>query len=126
MKKRIAEISIVNVVLCLLVVFIHVSSVPVTALDRASWQAAAVFVPWKLASFVVQGFLFLGGMRMYLSGGDRRDYRHYYRSRFQTIYLPYVLWNAVYFLYFVQTDYIEGGALRFLRYLVEGTLVAPF
>ncbi|MBR7033217.1 MAG: hypothetical protein IKI03_06270, partial [Clostridia bacterium] len=66
MKERKTELSVMNVFFSLLVIFIHTSAVPVTTLAKPSWQLVAVFTPWKLASFVVYGFLFIGGIRFAL------------------------------------------------------------
>ena len=53
MKKRRTELSCLNLLLCLLVIFIHASSEPVGRLLRDSWQYFVVMVPWRLAAFVV-------------------------------------------------------------------------
>ena len=61
-KKRLAELSYLNLLLCLLVIFIHVSAEPVSRLNRDSLQYLVVVVPWRLSAFVVQGFFFLSGV----------------------------------------------------------------
>ena len=70
-SARLRAVSYFNVLLCLLVVFIHVSSHPVSALDKKSLAYAAVFVPWRFASFAVPGFIFLAGLRTFLKPPDR-------------------------------------------------------
>ena len=57
MRNR--EISFVNVVLCLLVMWIHICSVAVTGPLGKNISFFGVYVPWRLSAFVVQGFIFL-------------------------------------------------------------------
>ena len=70
--QRKNELSSMNIVFCLLVIFIHVSSAPVTGLSKESWQYAVFFVPWRLSAFVVQGFIFLSGLKMFLKEDTKR------------------------------------------------------
>ena len=126
--KRKTELSVMNVFFCMLVIFIHVSSAPVTGLTRPSWQFAAVFTPWKLASFVVYGFFFLGGIRFALhppedgAGGMMK----YYLKRLLRIVIPYVLWVAAYVLW---SMIFAGEKVTFSLYfdrLIHGTAAAHF
>lgn len=77
------EISFLNTLFCVLVIFIHVVSAPVTDLEKGTAAWTAVFVPWRLSAFVVQGFIFLSGMKMFLNTGRKIDYKKYYLSRFK-------------------------------------------
>ena len=57
-KKR--ELDILNVFLCLLVIFIHVSSSAVTQANKQSALLFMLYTPWKLASVAVPDlFLYL-------------------------------------------------------------------
>lgn len=115
-----------NVFLCLLVVFIHVSSAPVTTYDKGSVQFAAVFIPWRFSSFVVQGFIFLSGLRLFLTKGGGVDYGRFYSGRLTKIVLPYVAWNVIYYLYFVLTGYFPFSLAELGLYVLRGDLVSPF
>ena len=64
--KRKNELSLLNIIFCLLVIFIHIASAPIAGLSKGSWQYGVFFVPWRLSSFVVQGFIFLSGLKMFL------------------------------------------------------------
>lgn len=65
-RKRIPEISFLNILLCVLVVFIHSSSEPVSSLDKSTLSWAICFIPWRLSAFAVQGFLLLSGVKLFL------------------------------------------------------------
>ena len=69
-KTRKTEISMLNILLCLMVVFIHVSSAPVSQLNKESFQYITVMVPWRLSAFVVQGFIFLSGLKFFIKGTE--------------------------------------------------------
>lgn len=70
-RERLAELDYFNAIACLLVMLIHVLSLGVTELDRGSWQAAAVYLPWRLAAFAVPAFLFCGAVKLGV-GAKRR------------------------------------------------------
>ena len=125
-RTRKDEISRLNVLLCLLVIFIHVSSGPVSVLDKDSWQFAAVFFPWKLSAFVVQGFIFLSGLKLFASNRDGFDYEKLYLSRLTKIIIPYLVWNIIYYAYFIRRGYFDFNLAALLKYIVTGTLVSPF
>ena len=67
MRNR--EISFVNVVLCLLVMWIHICSVAVTGLPKENISFFGVYVPWRLSAFVVQGFIFLSALKYFRKEG---------------------------------------------------------
>ncbi len=125
-RPRRAEISLCNILFCLLVVWIHVSSAPVSTLDPASWQYAVVFVPWKLAAFVVQGFLFLSAAKLFMRSAEEFSYRRFWRSRLWRIVIPYLCWVTVYYVYFVSRGYFPFKAGDLARYMLVGDLVAHF
>lgn len=115
-----------NVILCLLVIFIHVSSEPVSQLDKTSWQYAAVLIPWRLASFAVQGFLFLSGLKLMINHADGIDRKKYYLNRIKIIILPYLLWVTIYYFYFIKNGYFGFNIFDLLRYYAVGDLVSHF
>ena len=114
-----------SVLLCLLVVFIHVSADPVTRADRESWQFLAAFLPWRLAAFAAQGFIFLSALRLALSN-SRRSFLSYLGRRLRRVLVPYVIWNVIYYLYFMRRGYFGFEPERFGGYLLRGDLVSPF
>ena len=124
------ELDYMNGAGCLLVVLIHVLSIGVNSADRSSPFAAAVYLPWRLAACAVPMFLYTGAVKMARQFGDvpltSKVYFRYIRRRFTKIYLPYAVWNTVYYLYFLRIGYVRGGVREFASYLFIGNLSAQF
>lgn len=129
-QKTYAELDAFNAIACLLVILIHVLSVGITSLEKTSLQLAVIYLPWKLAAYVVPGFLFTGAVKMALGFDDRTltlsGYAKYVRRRIAKIYLPYVLWVGIYYLYFLRIGWVKPGIDVFLRYVFVGDLSSPF
>ncbi len=125
-KKNRAEIALMNVLFCLLVIFIHVSSNPITNGDRKSWQYFFVFAPWKLAAFVVQGFIFLSGVKLFLNPKPHLNYKKFYLGRIKRVVLPYLLWVVIYYLYFCSRNYFPFSVSDLFGYILRGDLVSHF
>lgn len=125
-KNRLPEISVMSVMLCLLVIFIHVSSAPITGFNKTGFRFAVVFIPWRLSAFVVQGFIFLSAVRLFLSHPEGLRYRSFYLGRLTRIILPYVVWNLIYYVFFVIKGYFPFSLTALLGYVVSGELVSPF
>ncbi len=107
------------------VIFIHVSGEAVTTLTRPSLPLFAMYVPWKLASFAVPGFIFAAGMKQMLSS-TRHGYFSYLGKRLLHVVLPYVIWNVVYYAYYVLNDYYEFSLGQLLRSILVGDMSAQF
>ena len=129
-RSRCEELNLFNAVACLLVVLIHVLSVGITELQRDTLQAAVVFFPWKLAAYVVPGFLFTGAVKMGLGFDDDRTtprmYLSYMVRRILKIWLPYAVWVGIYYLYFLRIGWVEAGFGVFADYVIYGNLSSPF
>ncbi len=123
--QRKNELSFLNIIFCLLVIFIHVSSAPVTELSKESWQYGVIFVPWRLSAFVVQGFIFLSGLKMFLKE-DKQGYKKYYTNKFSKIVLPYILAAILFYAYFLWRNYFGFSIKDILGYIVKGDLVSHF
>lgn len=122
---RKSEISLMNTVFCLLVIFIHICSEPVTKLASGSVAHILVFSAWKLSSFVVQGFILLAGLKQFLSQKSQ-PYAGYIRSRLQKIVLPYILAVFVYYLYFIYRKYFGFSLRDLFGYILSGEISAQF
>lgn len=120
------ELSILNVLFCLLVVLIHVLSHPVVNLDKMSWQYGLVFFVQRLSFVSVPGFFFLSGVKLTLPRSGHRTLRSYWLGRVKSILLPYLLAAAVYYLFFVVIGWYTFDAGFFLKETALGTLSAPF
>lgn len=124
------ELSYMNALACLAVILIHVLSLGITNLTPGTWQSTAVYLPWRLAAFVVPMFLYTGAVKMSMQFSDApltvRDYLRYCLRRVRKIYLPYVLWVVIYYLAFLVIHYVRGDLGEFLSYLLIGNLSSPF
>lgn len=126
MEKR-REIDRVNVTLCILVMLIHILSKAVSALDRRSLQFAAVFVPSRLSSFVVQGFIFLSAAKYFMKYCDGGfNYGSFLKSRIKTVVLPYVLWNVIYYLALIPLGYFIFNPAELAGYILKGNMISHF
>jgi len=126
MKERKLEISLMSVIACAMVVFIHCSSEPVTLLERPSAAYAFVFVPWRFSGMAVYAFVFLAGLRYFISGESERSAGKYYLSRLKRVILPYVFWAVLYYVYFSAHGYYSFDFPDMLRGILVGDISAQF
>ena len=124
---RRVELDYINAVACLLVILIHVLSYGIANADPTSWQAAAVYFPWRLAGFVVPVFLFTGAVKMALFFGSTEItvgvYLRYIWERIRNIYFPYVVWVVIYYLCFYAMGYVEGSFSELISGIFAGILL---
>lgn len=125
-RQRLEELSLLNVLFCLLVVFIHVLSQAVSSLDRLSWQYALVLIPQRLAFVSVPGFFFLSGLKLTLPREHPVPLGRYYLGRAKALLLPYLLAAAIYYLFFVAIGWYSFSPGQFLRETALGSLSAQF
>lgn len=125
-KKRLSELSFMNVIFTLMVIFVHIFGESVTGLDKSSLQYFTVFAPWKLFQFVVQGFVFLSGVKLFIKDKTLENVGGFYFGRLKRVVLPYVIWVVIYYAYFVAIRWINADTGEFFRYLVTGDISAQF
>lgn len=125
-RPRRAELSRLNILFCLMVVFIHTASHPVSALDKLSWQYALVLIPQRLAFVSVPGFFLLSGVKLTLPRAAQPTLGQYWLGRVNHLLLPYLLANGIYYLYFVFRHYFPFSLRDLAGYLVRGNLSAQF
>ncbi len=125
-KKRLNELSYMNLLFCVIVVFIHILSEPISKYDHTSFQYFAVAIPHRLSSFVVQGFLFLSGLKMYKFWKKPFKPVDFWFKKIKSIFAPYILWVAIFYCYFVSINYFPFKISDLLIYIINGKLVSPF
>ncbi len=125
-KKRLSELSFLNVIFTVMVIFVHIFSEPITSLDRSSIQYFTVFAPWKLFQFVVQGFVFLSGVKLFIGDKTRENIGGFYLGRLKRVVLPYVIWVIIYWAYFAVIGWINTDVGELFRYLLTGDISAQF
>ncbi len=127
MTKRKHELSLMNVILCMLVIFIHAASTAVTAADKTSVGYAILLPAWRLAACAVPGFIFLSAVKFAL-GAEKPgfSYGRYVLGRIKRVWVPYALTASVYFVYFVLLNYMEASAGEFFKLLLDGNMCGHF
>ena len=104
---RKTELSAASVLLMTLVVFIHSAAECVSGYDPESLVFLAAASAHRTASFAVQGFLFLAGLKLTLRMTDDFSYRRYARGRLLRIGLPYLIAFAAFFAVYTLTGRLE-------------------
>lgn len=125
MKKRKFEISYMNILLCLGVIAIHVLSEPINKLDRSTMPFICSFIPWRMLSCAVPGFIFLSGLKLSLK--PVTNWRSFYWRRFTSVIIAYLIWMPVYYFFSWKLGYYEAiGISDFFTKLIDGTSTAHF
>lgn len=122
-RKRRVEISVLNTLFCLIVIFIHIISYPVAAFSANTPEYNVVMIPWRLCSFVVQGFVMLSGVKLFLNKKENLSFGAYLKGRIKGVIVPYSVCFAVYYLcFFLVYDYtFDAGFI--LKKFITGDLV---
>ncbi|MBV1757143.1 MAG: acyltransferase [Dethiosulfatibacter sp.] len=127
MNQKKIQIDVYSLLLCVQVVFIHISSefIIYYPKDRAAYML--VFVIWKMFSFVVPAFIFISAFKIFANQNTLQlSYGTYIKNKFSRIYVPYLLWFFIYYIYFLSHGYFKIEFISLLRYLFLGNLVSHF
>ncbi len=126
-KKR-PELSLCTVIFCILVIFIHVSSEPVSTYRTDSALFVLTLSLHRLSSFVVQGFLFLSGLKLFLNfrTGGSFSYKKFFLSRLRRVVLPYLAAVVMFYAYYLVTGVYSFSLPNLLRHIFLGDLVSHF
>ncbi len=126
MTKRKTELSIASVIFMLLVIFIHVASECVSGYETSSIQFAVMCSLHRLSSFVVQGFIFLSGVKLFLSFREDFSLGRFYLSRLLRVVLPYVAVFSLFYAYLAMRGGITPSVKYYFNELFTGGLVGHF
>jgi len=117
MKK---ELSICNVWLCLVVMFIHIISYTVPELKNNAIGITMLSL-WSMSFFVVPGFIFLGGLKSCLK--KEFSYTEFLGRRFIRVVIPYAVWLNIYMYFFLYLDTSKSYSdMAFPEFLFKITL----
>ncbi len=122
-KERKPALSLLNVLFCLVVLFIHCISYPVSHYAPGCLAHAILVIFWRLSSFVVPGFILLSGVKLFLTGKDALPYPKYLRGRIKGVILPYAVAFCLYFLLFWAVGVYRPDLGFLLKTFVLGSLV---
>jgi len=113
-KQRRGELSMASVIFMMLVIFIHTASEGVSGYRVDSMQFVLLQSLHRLSSFVVQGFLFLSGLKLFLPSKKPFSYQKFYLSRLKRVLLPYLLVFSLIYVYSIFTNRISPSPRHFL------------
>lgn len=126
MTKRKTELTFFNVILCMLVVFIHLISQPISMLDIDSSLYIVYMSLWRMSTFVVQAFVFLSGVKTFFNGREEQ-YVFFLLKRLKGIVIPYIIAVLVYYMYFVFVlKYFPFNVKDCAGYIIRGDISAQF
>ena len=125
--KHKSELSAASLVLMTLVVFIHAAAECVNGYDPASFRFLPAASAHRAASFAVQGFLFLAGLKLTLRTSDGFSYSRYARGRLLRIGLPYLAAFAAFYAVYALTGRLaDPSPADFLTAFFTGGLTGHF
>lgn len=122
-KKRKDEISLLNVLFCLAVIFIHIISHAVSSFNPNTVSYNLAMFPWRVVSFVVQGFIMLSGIKLFLTKKDEIPLKKYLILRINSIIVPYTICFMVYYLFYVIVHNYPFNIAFILKQFFTGNLV---
>lgn len=126
-RKRLPELSWLNIAFCAAVVWIHALSYPAAHLAHGSWQFTLVYSIQQISFVAVYGFFFLSGLKLTLFQSSASSTTTLWAKRSKTLLLPYILAAAVYYGWFtIIRRYFPPSLFDFFGYLIRGDLSAPF
>ncbi len=149
--RRREELSICNVFYAILVILIHLLAEPVSQFDKGSVAYLVSSFLWRISSFVVQGYFFMSGTKLFLGGSPvskksppkHRDsaqkvsiftkiqvhlspWCRFYGSRLRRVVVPYVVIYCLFALYLTLTGAIEPTITNLVAGFFTGKLCGHF
>ncbi len=125
--KRFPELSLMNVALCFMVIFMHVTGFAVGAADKSSWQFLILMPFWRMTICAVPGFIFLSAVKFGISQEkDEFSYAKYLLSRVKRVLVPYIIAAAVYFAVFVLLGDAKFDIFTLLSRMLDGNMSYHF
>ncbi len=119
MKKN--EISVLNVLFCLMVIFIHVTAAPIMGHYTTENVSRILFFIHRMCGVAVHGFVFLSSVKLFLKDTSKIDYRKYIKTRFHKIYIPYLIFVTIYYLFEVTRGFYEFNIPQLCEFILFGS-----
>lgn len=121
------EIDYLNIFFCICVVGIHLLAPAITQVNKDTWQYIIIFIPWRLASFVVPGFILISAIKTFSKYKKNSIYfKKFLKNRVEKILIPYIIFVVIYYLYFIFKGDLIFDVGELIKYILTGTLVSPF
>jgi len=80
----------------------------------------------RLSTFVVQGFIFLSGLKLFLNFRESFNYGKFFVSRLKRVILPYFIVFLIFYIGSTFTKYITPSPTHFLSTFITGKLQSHF
>ncbi|MDR1706153.1 MAG: acyltransferase [Clostridiales bacterium] len=118
------EITVMSAILCLVVIYFHVLGEAVIGYQKDSIQFAISFYSQRLCAITVPCFTFISALKYFIRFGEGRDFKYgpFILGRAKRIYLPYLLWTAIHYAYFLYRQYFPFNIQDFLGYAALGSV----
>lgn len=124
MKKN--EISVLNVLFCMMVIFIHVTAAPLTSHNTTENVSKILFFFHRMSGVAVHGFIFLSGLKLFIKDTDKINYPKYLVSRFKRVYVPYLIFAVLYYVFEVSRNIYVFDLKQLGKFLLIGSGEAHF
>jgi membrane-bound acyltransferase YfiQ involved in biofilm formation len=117
-----------SAILCLVVIYFHVIGEAVTGYQKDSFLFALTFFSQRLTAITVPCFTFVSALKYFVrySEGKGFTYGPFILGRVKRIYLPYLLWTAIYYAYFIYRQYFPFSLTDLLGYAALGNVSYQF
>ncbi len=127
-RRKLAEISFFEVILCFFVVMIHLLSESISVYEKGSLLSVISFSFSRVMTFAVPGFVMSAGIKFaHKFEYTSFNYFSFIKGRIAKIYLPYLFFAVLYYLYFVFIrKYFFFDFSDLFQYLIHGSIAAPF
>lgn len=126
MKKndtRLKELDFIRVIACLSVIIVHVSAFGVTGYLKGSPHLIITTLINRSLKYTTPVFLFLSGVTSFYSYRNKEfNYFDFLKKRLPKILIPYLVWNIIYFLYFIILGYDSFNFTSFVKNILLGTM----
>jgi len=116
------EISVLNVLFCLMVIFIHVTSYPITNLSPYSAAVKVLYIFQRFSGVAVYGFIFLSGLKLFLNNGKKIKLKKYYLLRVKRVFIPYLIFTTFYYLYEANRGYFNFSYKELFGFYLNGNV----
>ncbi|WP_206458801.1 acyltransferase [Anaerovorax sp. IOR16] len=107
----------------ILVIFIHVTATPVVSLAPGLSLNVLIFIN-RFAKPAVPMFIFASGMALFYSYRNKEfQYSTFLTRRFTKIFIPYVVWCAVYYGYYIYEGIYPVSLIFFIQQVLNGRML---
>lgn len=123
-SKRLFEIEVLRVLCCLGVLLIHACAIFWWRTPQDNQGLYFYATANELGRFALFGFVFIAGLLLTLRQNRTFAFKSFLKRRFTSIFVPYLVWNLIYFLFQLRTNKISpeqlGNSTVWFNWLLFG------